>query len=481
MSNKSLAPDGENQINASPTKSFFVDMLTRDIELRDAILDLLDNSLDGVLRTQQVKKPNTKSRDLPYDGYEARIWFGRDTFQISDNCGGISRDILQNYAFRLGRPDSIKDQNLATVGLYGIGMKRAIFKMGDSCTVTTRYKNTASEVTISPKWLKDDDNWKLDFKEIDHNSLSLGTTIIVTGLYDDIKSEFDIEKNREFVELFELTVSTHYSYIIQKGFKVFINDKPVRAKKINLQIDHNSSRKSRLAPFMYKGKIGNVDVDLVVGLYRDIPSPQELDKLDEGGRFRREEAGWTIICNDRVIVANDTSHVTGWGEGDVPKYHTQFIAISGVVRFTSNHPKELPLTTTKRGINLTSALYADVKNIMRQGLKHFTGFTNKWKIDPVGRKKVYSETVPVDPWAAMALVEEKDWKQSRKFGGDIFIPTLPIPKSKHDTDPEIRFRRSLSEVQLLGEYFFGDPTVKASLIGETCFEKYLKLAQSERY
>ena len=35
-------------IKAGPTKAFFVRMLTRDIELADAILDLLDNCVDGV-------------------------------------------------------------------------------------------------------------------------------------------------------------------------------------------------------------------------------------------------------------------------------------------------------------------------------------------------------------------------------------------------------------------------------------------------
>ena len=37
-------------VDSSPTKEFFVEMLTRDIDLTDAILDLLDNCLDGVLR-----------------------------------------------------------------------------------------------------------------------------------------------------------------------------------------------------------------------------------------------------------------------------------------------------------------------------------------------------------------------------------------------------------------------------------------------
>lgn len=38
-----------------PTKEFFIDMLTRDIELNDAILDMLDNCLDGVVRTKGIE------------------------------------------------------------------------------------------------------------------------------------------------------------------------------------------------------------------------------------------------------------------------------------------------------------------------------------------------------------------------------------------------------------------------------------------
>ena len=41
---------------ASPTKRFFVSMLTRDISLADAILDLLDNCLDGALRLADGKE-----------------------------------------------------------------------------------------------------------------------------------------------------------------------------------------------------------------------------------------------------------------------------------------------------------------------------------------------------------------------------------------------------------------------------------------
>src|SRR5687767_12638412 len=83
-------------VDASPVKSFFVLMLTRDISLEDAILDLLDNCVDGILRSKKKKKGSE-----PYAGFKAEIEFNRDTFTIQDNCGGIPWD-LHAYAFRMG-------------------------------------------------------------------------------------------------------------------------------------------------------------------------------------------------------------------------------------------------------------------------------------------------------------------------------------------------------------------------------------------
>lgn len=36
-----------SKVNANPTKEFFISMLTRDIDIRAAILELIDNSIDG--------------------------------------------------------------------------------------------------------------------------------------------------------------------------------------------------------------------------------------------------------------------------------------------------------------------------------------------------------------------------------------------------------------------------------------------------
>ena len=121
-------------VDARPVKSFFVQMLTRDIALVDAILDLLDNCVDGILR----QKANSSGR-IRYDGSWAEIAFDKNSFTISDNCGGIPWS-LHDYAFRMGKEDENRDSNLPTVGVYGIGMKRAIFKIGKQCSISTQNK-----------------------------------------------------------------------------------------------------------------------------------------------------------------------------------------------------------------------------------------------------------------------------------------------------------------------------------------------------
>ena len=46
----------EDKVYANPTKKFFVEMLTRDIDLIDAIMDLVDNCIDGVHRQRKKKE-----------------------------------------------------------------------------------------------------------------------------------------------------------------------------------------------------------------------------------------------------------------------------------------------------------------------------------------------------------------------------------------------------------------------------------------
>ncbi|UUX95287.1 ATP-binding protein [Aquabacterium sp. J223] len=108
---------------ALPTKRFFVSMLKRDIDLKDAIVDLVDNCLDGALRSAGVYPAD-------YAKHSIEIEVGRAALRIADDCGGIPREIAKNYAFKMGRERADPhDSESETIGMHGIGMKRAIPNM----------------------------------------------------------------------------------------------------------------------------------------------------------------------------------------------------------------------------------------------------------------------------------------------------------------------------------------------------------------
>lgn len=87
---------------------------------------------------------------LSKESYKGKvdISFDEEHFQISDNCGGIPRGVSINSAFRMWRHDAERDKDLPTVGVYGIGMKRAIFKMGEEAQVSSNTNDTCYRVKL---------------------------------------------------------------------------------------------------------------------------------------------------------------------------------------------------------------------------------------------------------------------------------------------------------------------------------------------
>lgn len=53
--------EDDNLVETLPTKELFVDVLTRDISLDDAVLDLVDNCIDGAKRLHPEKKLPSRS------------------------------------------------------------------------------------------------------------------------------------------------------------------------------------------------------------------------------------------------------------------------------------------------------------------------------------------------------------------------------------------------------------------------------------
>lgn len=462
-------------VDASPVKSFFVSMLTRDIKLEDAILDLLDNCVDGILRSKR-----SNSGRKPYQGFRAAIEFKKNSFSIEDNCGGIPWN-LHDYAFRMGRAINHPEEAPGTVGVYGIGLKRAIFKMGKHCLISTQNGPNTYEVEIKPEWIGKEGDWKIPVRAARKSMKEDGTIIEVGDLYPGIADHFSIGKEAFKAEL-ERMVATHYAFIIDKGFEVKINGEAVKPHPTKLIYTEKPQGKKAPAiqPFIFRTITDDgVEVFLAVGFTRPIPSQDEIADAQKETRWSSLEAGWTVLCNDRAVLYCDRSELTGWGEAGVPRYHTQFIAISGIVEFRSNDASKLPTTTTKRGIDASSPLYLQIKNKMREGMLVFTDYTNKWKSRAEESKKHIEAGTP------FSLEEIKNKARDLRFSptkrsvpkGDQYRPELPLPKKPESNKRRISFVKDIDDVKCVAEYLFKDEATDPSAVGEKCFDLTLREAR----
>lgn len=470
------------QIEAGPTKAFFVRMLTRDIELADAILDLLDNCVDGVLRqiAKSKKRPDAKK---PYDGYWAKITLSPEKFEILDNCGGIPEDVAEKSAFMLGRPDRERDAGLETVGVYGIGMKRAIFKMGRNCVVTSQPDTGPYKVEITPDWLDQDGNWTLPLTQIKAKLPEDGTRIVVTDLHEAVGRQFD-ERKSAFISDLTKEISRLYALIIEKGFKVYVNSKK-EIQPVDLVIlrpkELAKSRGPQIEPYVFVGDFEGVHVDLAVGFCRPLAKETEMDD-DVLVRRSREEAGWTVMCNDRVVLYNDKTAKTGWGTGGVPGYHNQFISIAGVVSFRSTDSMKLPLNTTKRGLDASSEVYLIVLDYMREGLKKFTSFTNAWKRHEEETDEAFAKLQKGKPTDVSGAIPPAKFSEIRKHKdkgtGRYYSPDLPKPEQKHPMR-RISFAALEEDIAMVAAYYFGDRNTDRGVVGKKCFDESLAQAKEQ--
>jgi hypothetical protein len=274
-------------------------------------------------------------------------------------------------------------------------------------------------------------------------------------------------------------VSTHYAFIIDKGFEVSINGIHVKPRPTKLIFDTGTDIKNSVKPYIYKTKTSDgVEVFLAVGFTRPIPSQNEILNGQEANRYSSMDAGWTVLCNDRAVLYADRSELTGWGEANVPRYHTQFIAISGIVEFRSDDPSKLPTTTTKRGVDASSPLFLQVKNKMREGMRLFTDYTNKWKGREDESKEQILKGVPLS--FAQVKIQSESIRMNptlRTFTrGEQFVPNLPLPKILEPAKRRISFIRESKDISNLAEYF-GNSDMEPYEVGGQCFDLLLKEAR----
>lgn len=344
----------ELTINAEPTKEFFISMLVKDIQLIPAIIDLIDNSIDGARRLKQ---------DGPYDGLSIRIEVNSERFRIVDNCGGIPVDVARRYVFRFGRASGM-EMTPHSVGQFGVGMKRALFKMGSQFHISSASEDGSFEVKIDVEEWRKIAEWEFQFSSLEENvsadeAVEHGTSITISSLHDHIRKDFELD---EFKNRLRIEIANKHQISLGRGLAITLNSIPVDIDVEGLL--HSEQLVPAYKQLSYSGSNSSaVGAKIYAGISQSKPN----------------EAGWNIFCNGRLVLGPDQSITTGWGENGgktIPKFHNQFARFRGFVFFDSDDASALPWNTTKTSVDSESEIFRSVRLHMLALMRPVIDFLN---------------------------------------------------------------------------------------------------------
>lgn len=403
-------------VEAEPERALFVEMLTRDIDLIPAIMDLLDNSIDGARAQINDQTPATD--------FTVELKVSADRFEIGDNCGGIELDVARQYAFRFGRPRDYKGTK-RSVGQFGVGMKRALFKLGRVFSINSRATTTSFEMTVDVnEWMADTNPvWTFTMSKAsrDHNSAKhgRGTTITVTQLHEAVREDL---ADGGFLSLLREQIRFRHQGALAEGITVTLNGE--RLDHFSRELLSGPGFKPINRTFVVSSEHGDVAVRIIAGITR--LERKDVGKNDgDAENFRTgTDAGWWIFCNDRLLLMRERTRLTGWGDS-LPNYHPQYRQFRGYAYLNAASTAALPWNTTKTGVDEESRVWRQVQAQLKVAGAQVVAVLNRLKLEE--QTSVNDDDRPtVNAVAAAALVPTDELELNESFAA----PPPRKPKSK---------------------------------------------------
>jgi hypothetical protein len=438
---------------AYPRKSFFLEMFTRDITLEDAILDLIDNAIDALGRNyspHMFEKISSMETATVQGRHKVSITYSNKRIAVTDNCGGIAFNTAKNDVFNFGHPMDFQPAVNGQLGVYGIGLKRAAFKMGRRLRMVSRASSDGFALDWDIEaWGKHDDDledWTIPIKKAKgmRSSASRGTKIVVERLRPEVLA---VLSTPEFKNRLWDRISTTYTWFLGEYVTITVNGNSVPGFNIPIGKSEDLNVASESV------RINGVHARLWAG-------------ITGGGLKGKEErhAGWYVMCNGRVVVSADKSDLTGWGEGAAPQWHDKYRGFVGLAFFTSSDNLSLPWTTTKRGLHRESPAYLTALNRMRSIGRPVLQFLSKQ----------YGQD-PEPSRLARSLAKEVKITNIHSLPRESAAFEAPV-RSKANAPETVTVRLTIPESKVrLARKHLGNPELAPKDVVLKAFESYLEM------
>lgn len=374
----------------------------RDLTRAEALLELMDNSIDAWMR--RSAKVAVKYRAKTLQIY-IRVDPETNVLEYRDNAGGVPKDSLINLVIP-GYSTTLYEE--ATIGSYRTGGKKALFRLGEEVSIRTNYWNPsgtndeAYEIHLDKVWLQDESEYTFPCFLLKTSPDDRGQTVYRFKMRHEPGEPWYM--NREILDSMTKEIRRTYTLLLLRHPDIeiyFLNDPDALTPLEDLYefsgtnesgTDLRPQRVVFMTQLEWLGTERPVEIEIVLGC-----------RTSTGGD------GWGIDLygNDRLFAAYVKEDFVNWyhlGTQQVAKLLRGFINIKGPNVF-------VPWDTHKRHFNPEREI---VTQILQKDPRIKEFFRN-WS-------QAYKDLSKLGLGGLSKAIRKKHspWKDPRK--NDLFLP-----------------------------------------------------------
>ncbi len=376
-----------DELDATPKKRVFLSIIA-DYSLNTGVCELVDNALDAW--NQRGKKGKLTVR-ISID-QEQR------TITISDSAGGIPKEELH---FVVGPGLTGNDVKADTIGIFGVGSKRAVVALAKDVKIRTRFgKGMTHIVEFDESWMQED-SWKLPV--FTDGAIDPDSTVIAL-------QQLRVKTDQEDLEALRDHLARTYSRFIAEGDMDLIFEN-FGSNPLSAPSNPPWAFPPGFEPRNYVGKLkvpdeGEVNVEILAGLMRQ-SSPSG-------------DYGVYLYCNKRLVFEAKKDFSVGFGPGLAGLPHPS-VSLMRVVVSLRGPAGLMPWNSTKTDVNMAHPVYEGIRGQLLAIVKDFSAVSRRYQGD-------WDNQVFRHDKGAIKTVQVSDVSTSRKT----HLPKLPQAVGRYD-------------------------------------------------
>lgn len=374
-------------IDATPSKRLFLSIIA-DYDLNRSICELVDNALDVWVRGGKTKNIAIK----------VTLNKVQQTITVEDDAGGLPKDDLR-YVVGPGQTGTTPTDE--TIGIFGVGTKRAVVALAQDITIKTRHgKQPTHQVEFDEAWLADED-WELAVYEVD--GISPGTTIVELQKLRLQVTDDAISHLRDHLK------TTYARFLVKNNIALTLN-----GEKLTPQFFENWAYPPHFAPRKYTGTLKTdegreIRVEAVAGLTRE-SSPAA------------GEYGVYFYCNERLVARGLKTFDVGFVKGLAGLPHPK-VSLTRVLVFLNGDARSMPWNSSKSDISTKHEVFLALHNWLVQVVKDYASLSRIWMGDWPDRVFQYNtgtiKEIQIDDFPAVTKSFLPPMPKSRPRYGEV--------------------------------------------------------------